>query len=76
MVPLHVQLTNSTLRSVIEWLHFPLEIMLVGARWHVAYPLSLRNMEKMMAERGVIVDHATVLRPQEFLSQERQTHPF
>ena len=27
-----------------------------------AYPLSLRNLEAMMAERGVLVDHATVHR--------------
>jgi len=31
-------------------------------RWYVAYPLSLRNLEEMMAERGVGVDHATVHR--------------
>jgi transposase-like protein len=60
MVPLHVQLANSTLRRVIERLHFPLEIMLVCVRWYAAYPLSLRNLEEMMAERGVFVDHATV----------------
>ena len=62
MVPLHVQLTNSTLRHVIKRLHFPLEIMLVCVRWYAAYPLSLRNLEEMMAERGVLVDHATVHR--------------
>ncbi len=37
-----------------------LEVMLVCVRWYAAYPLSLRNLEEMMAERGVIVDHATV----------------
>ncbi|VTU45421.1 hypothetical protein SRS16P2_00139 (plasmid) [Variovorax sp. SRS16] len=62
MVPLHVQLANSTLRGVIRRLHFPLEIMLVCVRWYAAYPLSLRNLEEMMAERGVLVDHATVHR--------------
>jgi putative transposase len=62
MVPLHVQLTNSTLRRVIRRLHFPLEVMLVCVRWYAAYPLSLRNLEEMMAERGVIVGHATVHR--------------
>jgi putative transposase len=62
MVPLHVQLTNSTLRRVIMRLHFPLEIMLVCVRGYAAYPLSLRNLEEMMAERGVLVDHATVHR--------------
>jgi len=33
---------------------------MVCMRWYAAYPLSLRNLEEMMAERGVIVDHATV----------------
>ncbi len=62
MVPLHIQLEYSTLRRVIKRLHFPLEVMLVCVRWYAAYPLSLRNLEEMMAERGVLVDHATVHR--------------
>ena len=36
--------------------------MLVFVRWYAAYPLSLRNLEEMMAERGVAVDHTTVHR--------------
>ncbi|MBW8833366.1 MAG: IS6 family transposase [Burkholderiales bacterium] len=48
MDPVHIQLASSTLRKVI--------------RWYAAYPLSLRNLEEMMAERGVVVDHATVHR--------------
>ena len=36
--------------------------MLICARWYAAYPLSLRNLEEMMAERGVVVDHAKVQR--------------
>jgi len=32
MVPLHIQLANSTLRRVIKRLHFPLEVMLVCVR--------------------------------------------
>jgi transposase-like protein len=59
---LHIQLANSTLCRVIKRLHFSPEIMLVCVRWYVAYPLSLRNLEEMMAERGVMVDHATVHR--------------
>jgi transposase-like protein len=31
-------------------------------QWYVAYPLSLRHLEQMMAERGVSVDHSTVRR--------------
>src|SRR5574343_1059949 len=62
MDPLHLQLANSSLRHVIKRLHFPLEVRLVCVRWYAAYPLSLRNLEEMMAERGVAVDHATVHR--------------
>jgi putative transposase len=36
--------------------------MLLCVRWHVAYPLSLRNLEEMMQERGVFVDHSTIHR--------------
>jgi putative transposase len=42
--------------------HFPPEIILMGVRWYVAYPLSYRHVEELMEERGVPVDHATVQR--------------
>jgi transposase-like protein len=48
------------LRKVLERMHLPLEVMLGCVRWYRAHPLSLRHIEKMMAERGVAVDHATV----------------
>src|SRR6266699_582094 len=42
--------------------HFPPEILLMGVRWYVAYPLSTRHVEELMAERGVEVDHSTINR--------------
>jgi putative transposase len=42
--------------------HFPKDIILTGVRWYVAYPLSTRQVEELMAERGVTVDHATINR--------------
>ena len=42
--------------------HFPKEIILMGVRWYVAYPLSYRHVEELMEERGVPVDHATLQR--------------
>lgn len=42
--------------------HFPTEIILTCVRWYVAYPLSTRHLEEMMAERSVSVDHSTVNR--------------
>ena len=50
------------LRKVLKRLHYPLQVMLVCARWYAVYPLSLRHIEEMMQERGVFVDHATVHR--------------
>jgi putative transposase len=42
--------------------HFPKEIILMGVRWYVAYPLSTRHVEELMEERGVEVDHSTINR--------------
>src|SRR5712671_2237612 len=47
---------------VLKRLHYPLDVMLLCVRWYVAYSLSLRNLEEMMAERGIEVDHSTVHR--------------
>jgi putative transposase len=42
--------------------HFPQEIILTCIRWYLAYPLSYRQVEELMEERGVPVDHATINR--------------
>ena len=41
---------------------FEREIILWGVRWYVAYPISYRQLEEMMGERGVSVDHSTLNR--------------
>jgi putative transposase len=42
--------------------HCPHELIRMGGRWYVAYPLSPRRVEAWMLERGVHVDHATMNR--------------
>jgi putative transposase len=42
--------------------HFETEIILWGVRWHGAYPISYRQLEEMMQESGVSVDHSTLNR--------------
>jgi putative transposase len=42
--------------------HFPPEVILMGIRWYLAYPLSTRHVEELMEERGVKVDHSTINR--------------
>jgi putative transposase len=39
---------------------FDRSVILLCVRWYLAYSLSLRDLEEMMAERGISVDHATV----------------
>src|SRR5512144_1337181 len=41
---------------------FEKDIILLGVRWYLAYPLSYRNLEEMMEERGVVVDHSNIYR--------------
>jgi putative transposase len=48
--------------SVFKGRHFDRSVILLCVRWYLAYSLSLRNLEEMMGERGISVDHATVHR--------------
>ena len=42
--------------------HFEKDLSLWGVRWSVAYPISYRQLEELMGERGVSVDHSTLNR--------------
>ena len=42
---------------------FEKTIILTCVRWYLAYPLSYRNLEEMMEERGVPVDHSNSNHP-------------
>jgi transposase-like protein len=42
--------------------HFPKHIVLQAVFWYLRYSLSYRDIEELMRERGVEVDHATVQR--------------
>lgn len=48
--------------AVFKWRHFQAEIILLNVRWYCRYALSYRDLEEMMAERGIKVDHSTVNR--------------
>jgi transposase-like protein len=56
------KMVNDAMSKALRRLHYPIEVMLVCVRWYASYPLSLRNLEEMMAERDVVVDHTTVHR--------------
>src|SRR5512132_1511934 len=48
--------------AVFRWRHFAGEIILWAVRWSCRYGISYRELEEMMGERGVAVDHTTVYR--------------
>jgi IS6 family transposase len=50
------------LSNSFKWKHYEGEIILLNVRWYLKYPLSYRNLKEMMAERGVIVNHTTIMR--------------
>jgi transposase, IS6 family len=45
-----------------KWKHYAGEMILLNVRWYLKYALSYRNLEEMMAERGVKVDHTAIMR--------------
>lgn len=52
----------SLIRKAFKRLHYPIDVIAQSVRWYLAYSLSLRNQEEMMAERNIIVDHSTLHR--------------
>ncbi len=50
------------IRTSFKRLHYPVNVIAQCVRWYLAYSLSLSNLEEMIAERGVVVDHATLHR--------------
>ena len=49
-------------KSPLKWRHFEPSLILLCVRWYCRYQLSYRDLEEMMRERGLAVDHTTVWR--------------
>jgi transposase-like protein len=45
-----------------KWRHFQGDVILQCVRWYCKYGISYRDLEEMMAERGLSVDHTTIYR--------------
>ena len=45
-----------------KWRHYEGQIILLCVRWYCRYSLSYRDMEEIMQERGLTVDHSTIFR--------------
>jgi IS6 family transposase len=48
--------------SPFKWRHYEPTLILLCVRWYCRYQLSYRDVEEMMRERGLDVDHSTVFR--------------
>ena len=49
-------------RSAFARFRFPAEAIVLAVRWYLRYGLSYRDVEELLAERGIDVDHVTVHR--------------
>jgi transposase-like protein len=50
------------MRSAFAGFRFPSDVIVVAVRWYLRFGLSYREVEELLAERGVEVDHVTVYR--------------
>lgn len=48
--------------SVFAGFRFPREVISVAVRWYLRYGLSYRDVEELLAERGITVDHVSIYR--------------
>ena len=49
-------------KSAFTGFRFPPAVILIAVRWYLRYGLSYRDLEELLAERGVEVDHVTLFR--------------
>ena len=48
--------------SAFTGYRFPAEVILLAVRWYLRFALSYRDLEEILAERGIDVDHITLYR--------------
>ena len=49
-------------RSAFAGFCFPPDVIVLAVRWYLRFALSYRDIEELLAERGIDVDHVTVYR--------------
>jgi transposase-like protein len=63
-------------QSAFAGFRFPAEVIVVAVRWYLRYGLSYRDVEELLAERGIEIDHVTVYRwVQRFTPLRRDANP-
>jgi transposase, IS6 family len=59
--PRRLRLAPAT-RSGFAGFHFPPDVIILAIRWYLRFGLSYRDVEELLAERGIEVDHVTIYR--------------
>ena len=52
----------SVVRAAFAGFCFPPDVIVLAVRWYLRFALSYRDVEELLAERGVEVDHVTIYR--------------
>src|SRR5215218_9895137 len=60
--PSRASLMTDARARAFRGFRFPAEVILWAVRWYLRFPLSYRDLEAMLADRGVSVDHTTMYR--------------
>src|SRR3954471_3047544 len=47
---------------IFKWRHFEPEIILCAVRWYLRFSLSYRDVQELLTERGLNIDHSTIWR--------------
>src|ERR1700693_2112800 len=55
-------LLASAVCGLFKWRQFEPEVILLAVGWYLRFSLSYRDVEELLAERGLLVDHVTVWR--------------
>jgi transposase-like protein len=63
---------SGRVEALFKGRQFDQEIIVLCVRWYLRYKLSTRDLVEMMAERGVILVHTTILRWVQFYLRERR----
>ena len=53
----------AALGSEFAGFRFPPVVITLAVRWYLRFGLSYRDVEELLAERGIEVDHVSVYRP-------------
>jgi transposase, IS6 family len=51
-----------SISGLFKWRQFEPEVILLAVGWYLRFSLSYRDVEELLAERGLWVDHVTVWR--------------